>query len=137
MSAPRRSRPGVPGAEQMQRTAVAFALVMALCVVASLAVLSGGGGAAPTARMYAPRPPAECDLARRAGVRARRRAPRSSVLLLSHGRSGSSLAALLFFGTTNVFFVDEPLEPFGDEARLAGLDVVDKAMEMVRERVSK
>lgn len=122
-----------PAAGDIQKQAVVFAIVMAVSVVASLSVLSRGDAQASRSRMYVPRLPAECDVAlkMREGVRARRRAPRSSVLLLSHGRSGSSLAALLFFGTTNVFYLDEPIQPYHDESRLAGLDVVDKAMEMI------
>ena len=36
-------------------------------------------------------------------------AKRATVFLHSHGRSGSTLASSLFFSTTNIFFLDEPL----------------------------
>lgn len=51
------------------------------------------------------------------------------VFLLSHGRSGSTLAESLFFATTNVFFLDEPLKP--NEGKARGPKRLKEAMDML------
>ncbi|MEC8495827.1 MAG: hypothetical protein VXZ39_12930 [Planctomycetota bacterium] len=59
-------------------------------------------------------------------------AKRATVCLHSHGRSGSTLASSLFFSTTNIFFLDEPLRDGWRGHRDLGLRNVDRAVMMTR-----
>lgn len=58
------------------------------------------------------------------------REKKAVVFLHSHGRSGSTLASSLFFSTTNIFFLDEPLRE--DWRVEIGLRNVDRAVMMTR-----
>ena len=46
------------------------------------------------------------------------------VLLVSHARSGSTLAGTLFFGTTNMFYLDEPMREMKNGRGMEGVDQI-------------